>query len=164
MSALRVRDAENGHPAARRGLARARWRRLLAQLQKLQAWRKRIGLETTLSGLEDFQLDDLGIARGEISAYARAASSAPRLLNAMLEELELTLDSVGPRSRVRGQLLKGCRVCPNVAACERWLPTREPPEGYHVFCPNVALLDRLPRRWPGKSDASGRLLQPVIVR
>lgn len=163
MNAIPVRDAESSHPTARRHMADLRWRRLFAQLQKVRAWRKRIGLEKTLSGLEDFQLDDLGIARGEISAYARAAPSAPRLLSAMLEELGLTAGSVDPRSQVYGQLLKSCRICPNVATCERWLRTCEPPERYRAFCLNVARLDTLPRR-SGKSDAPGRLLQSIMVR
>lgn len=131
--------------------ARQGW--VSAAVQRLRAWRARFALETVLSGLEDHQLDDLGIARADIPAYAKASPFAQRLLNAMLARLEIAPEWVRPRSHAHGELLRVCRVCPNVAACRRWLATCTPPDGYRAFCPNARLLDKLAR--VRTADAAG---------
>ena len=130
--------------------------RISAAIEGIREWRKRFALEKTLSGLVKWQLDDLGIARGEIPAYARAAIPAPRHLSAMLTRLGIALDDVRPRSPAYDELLRDCRVCLNVAVCRRWLATGNPSDGYRAFCPNAARFDWLPRSVenpPGKAHS-----------
>lgn len=134
-----------------------------AAVQRLRAWRARFALEAILSGLEDHQLDDLGITRAEIPAYARASPFALRLLNAMLARLEIAPEWVRPRSHAHDELLRACRVCPNVAVCRRWLATCTPPDGYRAFCPNATLLDKLARTSGGR-HASDPLRQRNMAR
>jgi len=128
-----------------------------AAAQWFRAWRARFALEAVLSGLEDHQLDDLGITRADIPAYARASPFAPRLLAAMLARLGIAPEWVRPQSHAHDQLLRACRVCPDVAACRRWLAKCEPPDGYRAFCPNAALLDKLARTSGGCHAADPRL-------
>lgn len=138
MRSVRACNNEAGRPAVAAGIAGAGLSQLSIAMGKLQAWRKRARIEAALASLEDFQLDDLGIMRADIPAYARAAAGAPRLMQGMLQRLHLE-----PGAQERRDLLRTCRTCPNVAACERWLARGEPAEGYRRFCPNATLLDRL---------------------
>ena len=137
-----VRDPEPGRQAAASGL----WRRVSASMRKVRGWRKQAALEATLADLEDYQLDDLGITRSEIPAYAKASLRARQQMTAMLDRLEIAPEWARPGSLACGELLRGCRICPNVAACEKWLLSADPAQGYRSFCPNAALLDKLPRR------------------
>lgn len=120
--------------------------RLSTAFDGIRARHRRRRLQATLAALEEHQLVDLGIARGEIPAYARAAAFAPRLLSAMLARLELDPGGAGCTSRLRDELLRSCRACPNTAMCKRWVVSRGRREGYRAFCPNATLFDRLPRR------------------
>jgi uncharacterized protein YjiS (DUF1127 family) len=154
MDAVCTHNAGDSSPAEAIGSSGVRRDRLQGRLQKFWACRSRVDLVTTLSALADYQLDDLGMRRDEIQAYARAAPHAPRLLGAMLEELEIAREWVEPRSQAYDELLKNCSVCPEIAACRRWLLSCGRPDGYRAFCPNVALLDKLPR-WSGTGHPSG---------
>lgn len=121
------------------------WRRLSLPLTRLRSWRRQRGLESTLSVLGDRQLEDLGITRGEIPAYARAAPHASRLLGCMLQKLDVLPEATVRRPDIYYALLRSCRTCPNVAECERWIAAGSPSCAYRRFCPNAALIDTLPR-------------------
>src|SRR5690606_23265611 len=108
--------------------------------------RSRIRLENTLSSLTDHQLFDLGLSRGEIPAYAKAVPRAEQRLGRMLQRQEIASEYVEPGSPARSALLKTCRTCPNILACDRWLRTARPADGYRAFCPNAKHFDALPRR------------------
>ncbi|HEU5176204.1 MAG TPA: hypothetical protein VFU24_02020 [Burkholderiales bacterium] len=42
---------------------------------------------------------------------------------------------------------KSCPECPSVARCRAWIASRRV-HGYHYFCPNAALVERLAERRP----------------
>lgn len=142
-------------PSAAQDWARTVRRKVSALLRRRRFLRRRIALERTLSALEDHQLDDLGIARGEVAAYSRAAPHASRRLAGMLRRLAVATEIMSARSQTKRALLKTCRSCPSSAACDRWLGRPGPVEGYRAFCPNVALLAALPRRRTRQDIAPG---------
>ena len=109
----------------------------------LKARRRRAAIEATLAGMEDRQLDDLGIRRGEIRAYAAAAPLAPGLVVQMLAARRPDVKWRRLRPMDRDRLLTECRVCPSATACRRWFTGRAGPGGAFFFCPNAALMDRL---------------------
>lgn len=137
-----IHDPEPGHQAVTSGL----WGCVAASMKRLRVWRNRAALEAALADLEDYQLDDLGVTRSEIPAYAKASPHARQHMTAMVDSLGIGPEWVRPGSQACSELLRGCRLCLNVAACESWLLTAHPAQGYRMFCPNAALLDRLPRR------------------
>lgn len=122
------------------------WRHVSAPFRSFRDLRSRIRLENTLSSLGDHQLVDLGLSRGEIPAYARGVAQAEQRLSRMLQRQEVAPEFVMHGSGTRGALLKVCRTCPNILACDRWFRTHKPAGEYRAFCPNAEELDALPHR------------------
>jgi uncharacterized protein YjiS (DUF1127 family) len=140
----RVRTVGTSRSAT--GTGNAFWRCLSAPLQSIRDLRSRIRLEAALFRLGDHQLDDLGLSRGEIPAYAKAVPRAAQRLSGMLQGLGIATELVDPESPAGGALLKVCRTCPNIIACDGWLQAGGPAEGHRAFCPNAEQFDALPHR------------------
>lgn len=129
------------------------WRRF-STLDRIRTWRNRRRLGATLGSLQDYQLEDIGIRRGSVRDYVRAAPDAPRLLRRMLALRGIELDDAPARSRDWDALLASCRTCPVTAACGRWAHDRDLPDGDRAFCPNSATLAGLMRRQGGGHQPS----------
>lgn len=137
------------------GAAAASYRhRFSAALDRIRTWRNRRRLGATLGLLEDYQLEDIGIRRGNVRDYARAGPDASRLLRRMLALRGIELDDALTGSRDWDALLASCRTCPATAACGRWIHDRDLPDGDREFCPNSAALAGLMRRQGGGHQPS----------
>lgn len=116
-----------------------------AALRGIAARRRRVAIESILSAMGDRQLDDLGLRRGDIAAYAVASALAPRLVVRMLAARRPDLRWDGLAPAVRESLLKACRVCHAAKACRRWAAgSGQQGAAPAFYCPNGAVLERLP--------------------
>lgn len=112
-----------------------------AAADAVETWCRQAALEKELQRLTDTDLADIGIGRDQIAAAARS-QEAPRLLQQMLQKLEISDGVLARHPGLREELGRVCRTCGARDHCRRWL-RQGTGEAYRDFCPNESELSVL---------------------
>jgi uncharacterized protein YjiS (DUF1127 family) len=112
-----------------------------AAADAVETWCRQAALEKELQRLTDTDLADIGISRDQITAAVRS-QEAPRLLQQMLQKLEIADEVLARHPGLREELGRICRTCGARDHCRRWL-RQGTGESYRDFCPNESELAAL---------------------
>jgi hypothetical protein len=114
-------------------------RRFVSDARRRSAFRSEIAaLER--NGSLDAILDDLGLARWEVSRIATGYPEAQRLLPTMAYRRGVDLEKLDPQSLYA--LRHACSLCDSHRACRRWI-SGGAATGDASFCPNAKLFGAL---------------------
>lgn len=114
-------------------------RRLLAQrLTRSQDFQE-------LSGLDDRQLDDIGIERGELMLVVAGAAEAPERVGMMACRLGIEAEALEARKPLLNEMTKRCAACRTKLICAWWLAEGGDEDAFREFCPNAGRFVELHR-------------------
>ncbi len=101
-----------------------------------------------LAALDDRQLEDIGIERGELVLVVAGAADAPERVGMMASRLGIEAEVLEARKPLLNAMTKRCAACRTKLICAWWLAEGGEEDAFREFCPNAGRFVELRRRGP----------------
>ena len=99
-----------------------------------------------LAALDDRQLEDIGIQRGELMLVVAGAADASERIGIMASRLGIEPEALEARKPLLNEMTKRCAACRTKLLCAWWLAEGGGDDAFREFCPNAGRFVELRRR------------------
>jgi len=122
--------------------------------ESVSAWQERRALAAELARLDERELADVGLVRGQIPQFVKAYPTAERLLAEMIARLGLEYDERLKSHLMHDDVYRTCVMCRERGRCRRWLEDATTGAAVPSFCPNAWTFRQLLQAGRGQSESA----------